>query len=230
MSPLILSKIDFRNYFVESMQSSNNTSLQEASSYALWEIEGNELRYFPPTRLGASENPPPTYEETLLERPQDDGESPPPSYQEVIVGRQMAANKNKRCHVMLSYQESSKQCVRAIKERLVREGYKVWMDENNSSDIASMVKAGKAVEMAQVVLLCMSQKYKDSSNCRSEAAYSYKLKKHVIPLVVEDGYDPDGWLALMVGNEECYRFCTEYDVECNMPKLIRTIESGIGDQ
>ncbi|XP_072032292.1 uncharacterized protein [Amphiura filiformis] len=146
------------------MQSSNNTSLQEASSYALWEIEGNELRYLPPTRSGASENPPPTYEETLLEGPQDDEEAPPPSYQEVVVERQLAANKNKRCHVMLSYQESSKQCVRAIKERLVREGHKVWMDENNSSDIASMAKA---IEMAEVVLLCMSEKYKDSSNCRS---------------------------------------------------------------
>ena len=58
----------------------------------------------------------------------------------------------------------------------------------------------------------------------SEAAYAYKLKRHVIPLMLGDAYEPDGWLALMIGTQEYLRFCSENDTECNMPLLIAAIE------
>ena len=58
----------------------------------------------------------------------------------------------------------------------------------------------------------------------SEAAYAYKLKRHVIPLMVGDAYEPDGWLALMIGTQEYLRFYSANDTECNMPLLIAAIE------
>lgn len=52
-----------------------------------------------------------------------------------------------------------------------------------------------AVEKSAIVLLCMSRKYKESPNCRTEAEYAYKLEKTLIPLKVEKSYEPDGWLG-----------------------------------
>ena len=53
-----------------------------------------------------------------------------------------------------------------LKTQLQAQGYKVWMDidEMGGSTLESMAKA---VENASVVLVCVSQKYKESPNCRS---------------------------------------------------------------
>ena len=121
------------------MQSSDNSTLREASSYALWEIENNQVRFLPPTRSGATNNPPPAYEAVVRDQPKDVDEEPPPSYQEAVVEKQKTApNSNSTpCHVMISYQFNPADFVRAklVKERLVQEGFKVWMDECNSSKI-----------------------------------------------------------------------------------------------
>lgn len=67
---------------------------------------------------------------------------------------------------MISYQWDVQTLVITLKDRLQAEGYKVWMDidEMGGSTLESMAKA---VENASVVLVCVSQKYKESPSCRS---------------------------------------------------------------
>ena len=69
-------------------------------------------------------------------------------------------------HVMISYQWDVQKLVIQIKNKLQADGFKVWMDidEMGGSTLESMAKA---VENASVVLVCVSQKYKESPNCRS---------------------------------------------------------------
>mgnify|MGYP002788153319 CR=1 FL=1 len=45
-----------------------------------------------------------------------------------------------------------------------------------------------AIENSECVLVCMSQKYKDSPNCRLEAEYIFQTKKPFIPLIMEENY------------------------------------------
>ena len=52
-----------------------------------------------------------------------------------------------------------------------------------------------AVEESRCIVLCMSSNYKDSANCRTEAEYVFQLRKPYVPLMVEKGYKPDGWLG-----------------------------------
>ena len=40
----------------------------------------------------------------------------------------------------------------------------------------------------------------------SEAEYTYKLQKPVIPLLLQDGYVPDGWLGAFVGTRLHFDF------------------------
>ena len=69
-------------------------------------------------------------------------------------------------HVMISYQWDVQKLVIQLKNKLQADGYKVWMDidEMGGSTLESMARA---VENASVVLVCVSQKYKESPNCRS---------------------------------------------------------------
>mmetsp|Transcript_17007 Transcript_17007/g.49958 ORF Transcript_17007/g.49958 Transcript_17007/m.49958 type:complete len:232 (-) Transcript_17007:237-932(-) len=65
-------------------------------------------------------------------------------------------------------------------------------------------KMADAVESSAVVLMCASSFYKQSSNCRLEAEYAQTQKKQIIPLLVEPGYQADGWLGILMGAKLYY--------------------------
>jgi TIR domain len=52
-----------------------------------------------------------------------------------------------------------------------------------------------AVEQADLVLMCVSQKYKDSPNCRLEGEYCVNKRVKIVPLMMQHGYQADGWLV-----------------------------------
>ena len=51
-----------------------------------------------------------------------------------------------------------------------------------------------AIDNADVMLYGVSEKYKESGNCRLEANYAHQQDVDMIPLLVEKGYRPKGWL------------------------------------
>ena len=67
---------------------------------------------------------------------------------------------------MISYQWDVQKSMIQLRNQLQSHGYKVWMDidEMGGSTLESMARA---VENASVVLVGVSQKYKESPNCRS---------------------------------------------------------------
>ena len=67
---------------------------------------------------------------------------------------------------MISYQWDVQKSMIQLKTQLQAHGFKVWMDidEMGGSTLESMARA---VENAAVVLVGVSQKYKESPNCRS---------------------------------------------------------------
>ena len=48
--------------------------------------------------------------------------------------------------------------------------------------------------------MCMSDTYKRSANCQSEAEYAFNRKKHIIPCKMKKGYTADGWLGFILGS------------------------------
>ncbi|XP_068693610.1 uncharacterized protein [Montipora foliosa] len=127
-----------------------------------------------------------------------------------------------RNHVMISYQWDSQEVLVDVKNRLQANGYRVWMDleQMRGSTLDSMAKA---VEDASVVLICASQKYKDSSNCRSEADYVYELKKDIIPLMMQRNYKADGWLGFLLGTKLRFPFYSKNAVASGVKKLIKEL-------
>jgi hypothetical protein len=62
----------------------------------------------------------------------------------------------------------------------------------------------------------------------SEAEYAFQLRKKVIPLKMERGYTPDGWLGFIVGAKLFFEFSPKYPFEDKMKALLKEIDGVLG--
>jgi hypothetical protein len=62
----------------------------------------------------------------------------------------------------------------------------------------------------------------------AEAEYAFKLGKPVIPLKMENGYNPDGWLGIMAGVKLYFEFSEKYPFEDKMMALLKEIVGVLG--
>lgn len=115
-----------------------------------------------------------------------------------------------RQHVMISYQWSNQKTILQIRDKLREHNFPVWIDvEFMEGSMLQMMAS--AIEKAAVVLVCYSEKYKDSKNCRTEAEYAFTRDKMVVPVLLQNGYRPDGWLGILIGSKKFYDFSGKYD-------------------
>ena len=87
-----------------------------------------------------------------------------------------------------------------LQKYLESSGYKVWIDVEGIYG-SSLEAMANAIETSCCVLVCITEKYKESSFCRLEAEYLIQQKKPFIPLLMQKGYKPDGWLGIIVGSK-----------------------------
>ena len=81
----------------------------------------------------------------------------------------------------------------------------------------------EAIEDSSVVLICLSERYKESPNCRAEAKYAFKKRKDIIPLMMQRNYRPDGWLGFILGEKFWHDFQSKHVLEQSVTKLIREL-------
>eukprot|EP01045_Picozoa_sp_COSAG04_P006490 COSAG04_NODE_320_length_16877_cov_26.485401_1_plen_4766_part_00 len=106
-------------------------------------------------------------------------------------------------HIMVSYNWDHQHVILRVVAWLQAHGYLVWVDteQMKGSTVDTMALA---VEGSEVMLIGVSRAYKESSNCRMEAQYGLQKKKALIPLMMQEGYEADGWLGLMLGTSLWY--------------------------
>ncbi|XP_053374676.1 uncharacterized protein LOC123532122 [Mercenaria mercenaria] len=132
-------------------------------------------------------------------------------------------------HIMISYHWSNQKEMKTICKRIKQAGFKVWMDieKLEGSTVDAMADA---VENSKVVLVCMSRKYKNSPNCRAEANYAFQKQRRIIPLKMERGYQPDGWLGFIIGTLKYYEFSGHYSFDEKMKELIKGLQTAYTDE
>jgi hypothetical protein len=113
--------------------------------------------------------------------------------------------EKRKSHVMISYDNSSEELCLKIKEQLKEKNYIVWM-ENEQLHGNSLGLIAEAVENASVFLMCVSEKYYLSPMCRFEAELAVRLQKPIIPIIMQPGYMPLGWLSIIIGEKLYYKF------------------------
>jgi hypothetical protein len=57
----------------------------------------------------------------------------------------------------------------------------------------------------------------------AEAEYAFQRNKDIIPLRLQRGYDPLGWLGIMLGTRKYYEFSEKYPYEEKFPELLKEI-------
>ncbi|KAL4227291.1 hypothetical protein ACF0H5_012737 [Mactra antiquata] len=123
-------------------------------------------------------------------------------------------------HILLSYNWADRSQVNEIYRVLKSEGFPVWIDiteMNKYTDILDCVR--RSIYHSKLVLVCYSEKYKRDQNCRTEAEYSYELRRPVIPIRLQAGYEPDGWLRTLLGPKFYLDFTNNAIFDKQMDKL-----------
>lgn len=116
-------------------------------------------------------------------------------------------------NLMISYNQHSRDLCLMIKKELEQIGFSVWIDVEDISG-SSLESMARAIESSECVLLCMTQKYKDSLYCRAEAEYVFQTKKPFVPLLMQQDFQPTGWLGIILGSKIYIDF-TKFDfAEC----------------
>ncbi|XP_035273869.1 uncharacterized protein LOC118227475 [Anguilla anguilla] len=126
-------------------------------------------------------------------------------------------------HVMISYQWDDQKTLLEVNKTLQNAGIKVWMDVEQMAG-STLQAMAEAVEKAYAVIICVSPKYKDSPNCRTEAEYTFQLRKEIIPLMMEQNYKPDGWLGALLGAKLWIDFSDNCNFEESIKQLIKEIK------
>lgn len=146
------------------------------------------------------------------------------------VKKKNKKKSSKEYNVMISYNWTHQDMVKRIRAKLADLGFSVWFDieQMQGSTVAAMAKA---VEQSQAIVYCLSKGYMDSDNCQSEASYANQQKKPMLPLLVDEEYTPNGWLATLLGSNRPINFfasTTEATFNENM-KIVASALSNITD-
>lgn len=99
--------------------------------------------------------------------------------------------------IMISYSHKDREICHQIHKALTANKFRVWLDQEEMHGAMMQVMAD-AVENSRCILICMSEAYYSSPYCQSEAQYAYEKRRVLIPVKVQSGYKPDGWLAFLI--------------------------------
>lgn len=146
-----------------------------------------------------------------------------------LVSGQNSEDESKQApkHVMISYNTGSRELCLKMKASLEEAGFRVWMDV---SDIhgSSLESMASAVEGSFCVLMCVTERYRQSINCQSEAQYAYKLSKPIVPCIMQAGYENvNGWLGIIMGDKIFINFM-KYEYEECIRRLKAELDQYIG--
>ena len=101
-----------------------------------------------------------------------------------------------------SYQWGVQATVLRVAASMRERGFRVWVDTEMMSG-STLDAMAAAVENAYCVLICITERYKASANCRLEGTYVHEQRKAWVPLMMEASYRPSGWLGIMCVPTAC---------------------------
>ncbi|CAF4246723.1 unnamed protein product [Didymodactylos carnosus] len=109
-------------------------------------------------------------------------------------------DEHEKYDMMISYSWNEKELIYKIYDRLVKDGYRIWLDRDNMYG-SIILRMAEAIENSDFILISMSSAYKKSPNCQAEAEYAYNRKRCIIPLISEENYRANGWLGFIAGSK-----------------------------
>jgi hypothetical protein len=121
--------------------------------------------------------------------------------------------------IMISYCQSDKELCSKIYNRLKEANFYRVLFEKDNIHPESMAKA---IEKSSIVIICLSNQYRNTNACRLEAEYAEKRERSIVPVKVDRGYKPVGWLNKLIEDKVCIDFAG-YEFNTMYAELIEEI-------
>ncbi|CAM4879741.1 unnamed protein product [Rotaria socialis] len=191
------------NDLLEKSKENENVTLQKVAEGFMWKVEKEER--FIEERAAQAEKKKQEKQRKAEERGVQQREAEEQTEEEE---KEEEEEEEEKYDLMISYCWAESELAHRICSHLTEKlGYKVWIDKEqmHGSTIEAMANA---VDGAEFILMCMSESYKRSANCKSEAEYAFNRKKHIIPIKMVKEYAPDGWLGFILGTRMYINFAT----------------------
>ena len=100
--------------------------------------------------------------------------------------------------IMISYSHKDEVLCKQIYEELLHVGFRVWIDFDQMHGNV-MDAMAQAIERSHTIVICMSEQYRRSNYCRAEAHYAFQRQLKIVPILLQEHYQPDGWLLFLIG-------------------------------
>ena len=140
----------------------------------------------------------------------------------LVSSLNIAANETKG-HVMISYASPTRDTVLLIQAALEKCGFNVWIDvKDMKNQIFSDMAFG--IEKSSHVIACISEFYEKSRYCEKELSYAISSKKPIIPVIVQEGYRPKGWVGVAVSDVKYYKITNETQLKEAFPAILERID------
>jgi len=134
-------------------------------------------------------------------------------------------NSQNTFDIMISYSHKDETICKQIYEELIKLGYRVWIDFDQMHGNV-MDAMAQAIERSQTVIICMSEQYRRSNYCRAEAHYAFQRQLKIVPILLQEHYQPDGWLLFLIG-QLIYVDFTKYEFPRAIEKLVAELRSPV---
>jgi hypothetical protein len=127
--------------------------------------------------------------------------------------------------IMISYCHKDEVLCKQIYEELVRFGFRVWIDFDQMHGNV-MDAMAQAIEQSDAIVICMSEQYRRSNYCRAEAHYAFQRQLKIVPILLQEHYQPDGWLLFLIG-QLLYVDFTKHEFPKAMELLVKELKAPV---
>lgn len=142
------------------------------------------------------------------------------------TGLQVVSEKDSQeKRVFISYSWFHQPIIMKIANELKDRGMKVWFDLDQKMETTEDIADCLATSCAIIVDVC--QQYQESANTRLEGQLALQLGIPAIPVFLEDNYNANGWLALLLRSTQCpgIKFYEGCDFEQSFQRIIDSLLS-----
>jgi hypothetical protein len=130
---------------------------------------------------------------------------------------------DKTKHVFISYHEEKKDICLKIKNKLIENGFKVWIDVDDLLSGSYLDECSKAINNCCCALICFDEKYVECQKCKLEAENIFK--RPFIAINLQKNYKAKSLLGIMFGSKVIVDVeCNEINFNDSMKNVINQIE------
>jgi TIR domain len=136
------------------------------------------------------------------------------------------ANDDQSPWVMISYSWAYQPIMKKLRDLLVANGVRVWMDLDDMRACTIECMAA-AIDGCCCVIVSLCDAYRTSLNCRHELYYAFQKRVGIVPVLVEPNYRASGWLGFVLGAALWYDISdgTGEALATHLPKILKEIDA-----